>query len=109
MCVTGNGSTKAAERSRYTHEAELKFQELSAKLAGIRKKTKSPVAAGRLDTSDQLAKAEYQAEKQLAIVQRTLGQLKGANNESWQFHKRDLETGWEDLMRSIKNLVSRIS
>ena len=100
---------EAANKSRYSREADAKFLESAAKLAVLNAKIESGVADGILELSAQLTNVQNQAETHLAAVKRRLKRLKDAEDDSWQGEKRSLEDGWEELSRSIKNIVARIS
>ncbi len=98
----------AASRSRYTREADARCQEVAIKLAGLMAAIRFTGAQGSLAMSEKLTRVEQQAEAQLAAVERELEQLKDANDETWRDHKRSLEDGWEELSRSMKNIVARL-
>jgi len=99
---------KETEKPRYTQEAESRYHEIAANLTGIKDKVEQMIADDVLSISEPISKLVIQAQTQLAVVQERIAQLKHADDASWQCHKRDLETGWEDLLRSIKSLVTRL-
>lgn len=109
MSVSDNDAAQAAERARYKSDASLKYVELAEKLRVIKERMKFAIDNDTLVMSESLAIVQHQAETQLATVKRRIERLNGASKDSWDIHKQHLESGWEDLMRSIQNFVSRIS
>jgi hypothetical protein len=109
MGVTEFGPTEAAKQSSYVLEFESKLEKLTATISEIYSKSDLSIAMGGFEKNEHLARVKYQVAAQLTIVGRHLEQLKRADNDSWLTHKYELENCWEDLLRSVKNLVAWIS
>jgi len=107
--VNGRHGAKAANRSRYTGDAETRCEETKAKLAIVTAQIRVAGITGSVETNKQLMKAQFQAETHLATMRRRLERLKLADDQSWPRHKQDVEDGWENLLRSIKNIVTKLS
>ena len=97
-----------ASRSRYTRDADARCQEVAIKLARLMAAIGFTGVQGSLAMNEKLATVGRQAEAQLAAVERKLELLKDAPDKTWQDHKRGLEDDWEELSRSMKNIVARL-
>jgi len=106
--ATGNDRASPASRSRYTAEAQARCEATEAKLGIVRARIRVAAAAGNHGLNRQLLNLEHQAEMHLAKVRHGLERLRGADDESWRTRKQDLEDRWEDLSRSLNNLVARL-
>jgi hypothetical protein len=109
VTTIGKSDADQPKKLRYAHEANARFHEVAVKLAGVTARIRSAVATGDLEMSEQLIQVQRQAEIHLATVERRLKQLEVTDDESWQRQKQILEDGWEDLLRSMKNIVARLS
>lgn len=98
-------STKAA----YSKAAHKKLMETRTKLAGVSAKIRNAVATGRIDSTDQLRRAQHAVDLNLATAEARIEQLRKSAGDNWEDLARDVDTAWEDLSQSVKMLVARFS
>lgn len=88
---------------------QTRCNETQIKLAIVVAEIRVVGTFGSVETKSHLMRARLQAETHFATVERRLERLKLADEQSWPPRKQDLEDGWEDLLRSIKNIVTKLS
>lgn len=98
-------SAKAA----YSKAARKRLIESRAKLDGIRAAIKHAIVTGRLESSEQLERAQRAMEARLKTAETRLEVLQKSSEEEWETLRDDLDNAWEDLSYSIKKLVARFS
>jgi len=109
MSITKISHANATKQSSYTRKQAAKLEETKAKLDGVKAKIKTAVANGQIESSEQLMKAELQAESHLATVEQRLAQVKDASEVSLDDLKIGLELAWDDLAISIRKIVARLT
>ena len=95
------------QKQLYVRSIEVKLAEKKVTLEFVKRKIILAMESGRIHASDQLLKAEHQADACVAILKKRLDQLKSADDESWEQQRFDLEMAWDDLSQSIKKIVAR--
>ena len=101
--------TKSVEKSAYEQKSESRLEEVRDKLTSVVGKIEQAVADGRMEVGDQLESAVRRLKTQIDGMERRLGRLKAAGEESWGDVESSLENAWEDLAQSIRNILKRVS
>ena len=109
MAIKEKNRTTATSRSQFARHADARCKQMGQKLAALTTRMRTLFAEENLEMTEQLKILKHQAESQFEAVERVLEQLKTANDETWQAHKKDFEDGWENLSRSMKNIIARFS
>jgi len=98
-------SAKAA----YSKAAQKRLIDSKTRLDGVKAKIRNAVTTGRIDSSEQLKRAQLAVEANLKTAEARLERLRKSGEENWEDHRVDMDTAWEDLAQSIKKLVTRFS
>ncbi len=100
---------KMSAKAAYSKSARNKLVESRAKLDGIRTAIKQAVAAGRLRPSEQLDRTLSAMEVNFRAAETQLRNLQKSGEDEWEKMRVQLDSTWENLARSIANLVARFS
>lgn len=98
-------SAKAA----YSKCARSKLTESRARLDGVSTAIQQAIATGRLTPSEQLDRARNAVEVNFATVETRLRALQKSGEGEWDELRYEVDSAWENLAHSIKNLVTRFS
>lgn len=95
------------KQQAYVANIEAKLSEKTATLNFVKSKINVAKESGRIHASDQLQKAEQQADSCVAELTKMLDQLKSADSNSWEAQRYNVDKAWDDLAQSIKKIVAR--
>ena len=102
-------SRKVAAKAAYSKEARRKLIESRSKLDGVVTGVKQAITLGRLRASKQLDLALRAIEISFEAVETRLRDLQKSGEDDWEELRVQLESAWENLAHSIKNLVARFA
>ncbi|MEO0616701.1 MAG: hypothetical protein AAFY69_11275 [Pseudomonadota bacterium] len=100
---------KITEKATYSKAARKKLVELRAKLDGVALIVRHAVATGRVPPSSSLDQALEAMEVNYAVAEAKLRSMQKSGENDWEEQRTQLESAWEDLARSIKQLVARFA
>ena len=95
------------EKQNFISNIEVKLAEKKATFSYVKGKINLARESGRIHASDQLLKAERQAEFCVADLRRQLDQLENTDDDSWEAQCFKVEMAWDDLSQSISKIVAR--
>ncbi len=95
------------DKKAYIRGVELKLAEKQETLRFVKRKIKLATKSGRIHASDQLLKAEHQADSCAVALREQLDQLESIDDQSWQRLRFQVDTAWDDFSQSIKKIVAR--
>lgn len=95
------GAQSKLEREEFTRQAQKEFDELSVKLADLRKKAATATGSAREKLNLQLLALE---EEQKNVAEK-LAKLEAAIGEKWKELKSDFTTAFEKFRQSVKNAI----
>ncbi len=95
------------QKQIYLRSIGVKLGEKEATLEFVKRKIILATESGRIHASDQLLKAEQQADACVADLKKRLEKLKSADDASWEQLRFEVEIAWDDLSQSIKKIVAR--
>lgn len=102
-------SRKVGAKAAYSKEARKKLIESRSKLDGVMTGVRQAITLGRLRPSKQLDLALGAMEINFEAVETRLRELQKSGEDDWEELRVQLESAWENLARSIKNLVARFA
>jgi len=100
---------KLATKAAYSKGASEKLVKTRTRLVAVSAKIRNAVAAGRIDATDQLRRAQHAVDLNLATAEERIEKLRKSGEENWEARARDVDTAWEDLSQSVKKLVASFS
>ncbi len=95
------------EKRAYLRNMEAGLAEKQATLRFVKRKIRLAIESGRIHASDQLRKAEHQADCCVADLKRQLDQLEDADDQSWEKLRYELDIAWDNLSQSVRRVVAR--
>ena len=98
-------SAKAA----YLKAANRKLADTTRILAGVNSRIRNAVSTGRIDATDQFKRAQHAVELNLLSVEQHIDELRKADEQSWEACADAIDSAWEHLSQSLKQLVARFS
>ena len=102
-------SRAISEKAAYSKAARKKLIESKTKLDGVAVAVRQAVETGRLKPSAQLDRAIEAMEVNFGAAELQLRMLQKSGEDEWDEHRAELDSAWENLARSIKNLVARFA
>ncbi len=99
----------ASEKAAYSNTARKKLNESRGKLDGVKFAVRQAIETGRLTPSPQLDRAIEAMEVSFVAAEHQLGILQKSSAGEWDERRAELDSAWENLARSIKNLVARFA
>lgn len=75
----------------------------------VRAQLKSKLALSDVSGDCTLAKSELQMDALFAALQTHLSTVENAVDEDWSLGRKEVENAWEDLTRSIQQIMIRLS
>jgi len=107
MNEDANDYRSKKEKRTYIRNIEVRLAEKKATLRFVKRKIKLANESGRIHASDQLLKAEHQADCCVADLRKQLDQLEGADDQSWERLRYQVDVAWDDLSQSVRKIVAR--
>ena len=98
-----------AAKAAYVETTRKNLARSRAQLDRTRAAIRTAAARGSVDSSDQLDRAQQVAEMEFALTESRLARLRKSGEEDWFTLREGLDDSWENLSRSLRNLVKRIS
>ena len=95
------------EKRTYIRNIEVRLAEKKTTLRFVKRKIKLANESGRIHVSDQLLKAEHQADCCVADLRTQLDQLERADDQSWEKLRYQVDVAWDDLTQSVRKIVAR--
>ena len=95
------------EKRAYIRNVEVRLAAKKATLKIVKRKIRLAKEAGRIHASDQLMKAEHQADCCVADLRKQLDQLEAADDQSWEKLCYQLDVAWDELSQSVRRIVAR--
>ena len=95
-------------KSAYSRAAHRMLLEIRTRLTGVEVKITNAVASGLLARTEQLETARRAVDMNVARAEQRLDALRKSGVENWETHRHAIESTWEDLYRSIRNLVAHL-
>ena len=102
-------SRKAAAKAAYSRDARQKLIVSRSKLDGITTAVRQAITVGRMKSSPQLDLAINAMEANFKAAETQLSALQKSGEDDWDALRIQLESAWENLAHSIKNLVARFA
>lgn len=90
-------------------DADARCQEVAIKFARLMAAIRFSGAPGSIEMDEGLARVEHRARTQFANIECKLEYLRNADDENWPEHKSGLEGDLEELSRSIRIIITRLS
>lgn len=109
MTRSTNGTPGHQQKMAYVKTLEARLSAKAAQLAYIKSRVARAADRHRIDVSEQLQNAEKRADSAMATMTERLKDLKDADDCDMEDLKRDIDLAWEDLAKSVKNVVARFS
>ena len=100
-------SRQAAAKAAYSKDARKKLIVSRSKLDGVTMAVRQAIKLGDLKSSKPLYLAVSAMEVNFKDVEIRLGDLQESGEDGWEELRIPLESAWEDLAHSIRNLVAR--
>ena len=100
---------KAAAKAAYSKDARKKLIVSRSKLDGVTIAVRQAITVGRLKSSKQLDLAVNAMEANFKAAETQLRALQKSGEDDWEALRIPLESAWENLAHSIKNLVARFA
>lgn len=100
---------KAAAKAAYSKDARKKLIVSRSKLDGVTIAVRQAITVGRLKSSKQLDLAVNAMEANFKAAEAQLRALQKSGEGDWEELRIPLESAWENLAHSIKNLVARLT
>jgi hypothetical protein len=98
-----------SEKAAFSKAARKKLIESKSKLDGVAVAVRQAVETGRLKPSTQLDRAIDAMEVNFRATELQLRILQKSGEDEWDEHRAELDSAWENLARSIKNLAARFA
>lgn len=98
-----------AAKSAYSRNAQKKLLESRSRLDGVTAKIRNAIATGKIAPGKRLELAQLAVRKNYLAAEVALEKLRKSDQQDWERHCRDVDSAWEDLSRSVKNLIARIT
>lgn len=105
----GQPSSAEAAKAAYVRKSDAKLGEARAKLEIIRSKTTAAGANRPLQAADTIDKALSQCDASLQRLRQHLEELQSVDDDSWVELREGIEKGWENLARSMQQIVKRFN
>ena len=102
-------SRSAAARAAYSEDARKQLVVSRSKLDGIAIAVTQAITVGRMKSSPQLDLAVNAMEANFKAAETQLSALQKSGEDDWDALRIQLESAWENLAHSIKNLVARFA
>ena len=102
-------SRNAATRAAYSEDARKQLIVARSKLDGIAIAVTQAITVGRMKSSPQLDLAVNAMEANFKAAETQLRALQKSGEDDWDALRIQLESAWENLAHSIKNLVARFA
>lgn len=102
-------SNPTAAKAAYSRAARKKLVDSRAKLETVTATVKQAIATGRLPLSEQMDRDIQVIETVLNTAEERLRSLQKSGRDDWERRRIELESAWEELARSTKNLVARFA
>ncbi len=96
-----------AAKAAYSRATRDKLVASRGKLDTVNAALRRAISTGRLRNTEELEKARVAMEINFREAERRLAQLQKAGFRDWQSFRDEVDDAWEDLSRSIQNLVAR--
>lgn len=93
-------------KTSYTRAARMKLTETKARLDGVRAKIENAITSGIVARDARLDRARQAVEDNLAAAEARLIEILKSGDD-WEGLQRDMDTAWENLSQSVKNLVAQ--
>ena len=100
---------RISEKAAYSKAARKKLIDSRAKLDGVTYIIRQAVDTGRLKPNVQLDQALEAMEVNFSTAEAQLRILQKAGDNEWEEQRAELESAWENLAHSIKQLVVRFA
>jgi hypothetical protein len=100
-------SRNAAAKAAYSQDARQKLVVSRSKLDGVTIAVRQAIIVGRMKSSPQLDLAVNAMEANFKAAETQLRALQESGEDDWDALRIPLESAWENLAHSIKNLVAR--
>lgn len=107
--VSDERTPEPSERQHYIDSTREKVARVMLTIEKVRARLKTRQAQGNAPLDVQLEKSELQMDFLFAAVQTNLSAVADATDENWLRDRDSVENAWEDLNRSINQIVSRVS
>ncbi len=101
-----NCRSKKGKKS-YIQNIEVMLAQKKTTLGLVKRKINLATHSGRIHPSEQLLKAERQADACIAELRKQLDQLGSANDQSWEKLRFQVDVAWDELSQSIRKIVAR--
>ena len=95
-----------SEKAAYSKAARNKLIESRGKLDGVTFAVRQAIETGRLRPSSQLDRTIRAMEINFEAAGAQLRALQKSGEDEWDERRAELDSAWENLARSIKNLVA---
>ena len=102
-------SRKAAAKAAYSKDARKKLIVSRSKLDGVTIAVGQAITVGGLKSRKPLDLAVNAMEANFRDVETRLGDLQNSGEDDWEELRILLESAWENLAHSIRNLVARFA
>jgi len=102
-------SRTAAAKAAYTQEARKRLVVFRSKLDGVTAAVRQAITLGRMRSSRQLDLVVNAMEANFKAAETQLKALQESGEDDWEALCIPLESAWENLAHSIKNLVARFA
>ena len=102
-------SNKAAAKAAYSKDARKKLVVSRSRVDGVTAAVRQAISVGRLKSSKQLELTVNAVEANFKAAETQLRALQKSGEGDWEELRIPLESAWENLAHSIKNLVARFA
>ena len=102
-------ATAPRQRKVFIRMAEARLRDARTRIVLIETRIGCAVERGRIAPSQQLERASSRAATYLEVVEQRLTELRRADEVTWLTSRRATERALDDLARSIKGVINRIT
>jgi len=95
------------DRQAHLRNLEARLAGTTATLNYVKSKIKNATVSASVHASEQLLKAEHQADYCIANLRKQLDLLASADEGSWDDHRFSVDMAGDDLSQAIKKIVER--
>jgi hypothetical protein len=102
--TSGDKKTERTHRESYLHHIKEDLEAFKDNIDVLKMKTKKVVRKNKTEVLEEMKNLEKKSEEEIKIIIQALSE---ASENAWKSTKKGIDSSWEDLHKSFKNLMSK--